>query len=130
MMRFSQRESVLAIGWSNCSPSGVVKNHFVVVPFRLQGRDAAVYRFALHHHARKAAERIVVHPAVLIRGIVAQVVQMDFHQAFLWARPNMLSRTKPSSNSGKTVMMSILIIRLFLQKYKFLFVGRCFSFKK
>ena len=59
------------------------ENHFVVVPFRLQGRDAAVYRFALHHHARKAAERIVVHPAVLIRGIVAQVVQMDFHQAFL-----------------------------------------------
>ena len=36
---------------------------------------------------------------------------------------------KPSSISGKTVMMSILIFSYFCKSSKFLFVGRCFSFK-
>lgn len=62
---------------------GRSENHLVVVAFGLKSCDAAVNRLDLHHHARLAAERIVVDLAVLVGGIVAQIVDTEFHKPFL-----------------------------------------------
>ena len=60
---------------------GCGENNLVVVPFGSQFRDASVYRFALHHHTGKAAERVIVHSAPLVGGVVAQVVEVYLHQS-------------------------------------------------
>ena len=57
--------------------------HFVVVALSFQSRDAAVYRFTLHHHAGKSAVWIIVHSFPLVGRVVTQIVQMDFCQSFL-----------------------------------------------
>ena len=59
------------------------ENHFVVVAFGLQAVDAAFDGLDLHHHAGKASEGVIVHAAVLVLGVVAQVVDVNFGQALV-----------------------------------------------
>ena len=57
--------------------------HLVVVALGLEGADATVYRLNLYHHARVAAEGVVVDLAVAVGGIVAQVMHRNGTQAFI-----------------------------------------------
>ena len=50
------------------------EDHLVVVALSLEGGDAAVDGFALHHHTGAAAIGIVIHTAPFVEGIVAQVM--------------------------------------------------------
>ena len=62
---------------------GCGENDFVVVALGLESGDAGINGLALHHHSRKATKGIVVHAAMLVGGIVAQVVHVDFNEALL-----------------------------------------------
>ena len=42
--------------------------------------DTGVNRLTLHDHTRKASVGIIVHTAVLVGGVVAQVVDMYVHE--------------------------------------------------
>ena len=55
--------------------------HLVVVTFCLQGADASVDGFTLHHHAGESPVGIVVHSAPLVESVVAQVVQVNFRKS-------------------------------------------------
>ena len=55
----------------------------IVVAFSLQGRDATVDRFTLHHHAGASTVWIVVYTFPFVECIVSQVVQMNLCQSFL-----------------------------------------------
>lgn len=44
--------------------------------------NAVVNGLALHDHSRKAAERVVVHTAVFVLGVVTQAVEVDFNEPF------------------------------------------------
>ena len=59
------------------------EDDFVVVTFGLEGTDASVNGLTLHDHAGKAPERVVVDPAVFVSGVVAEVMDMNFHKSFL-----------------------------------------------
>ena len=86
-------------------PVGRGEDHLVVVALGLQCRDTAVDGFTLHHHTGTAAIGIVIHAAPFVEGVVTQVVP------FFSARARIDSCTKPSSISGNTVMISILIYK-------------------
>ena len=58
------------------------ENHFVVVTFGFECRDTVINGLALHHHTCESAIRVVVYPTMLVVGVVAQVVHMNFYQAF------------------------------------------------
>ena len=77
------------------------EDHLVVVALRFQRRDASVDGLALHHHSRRAAERVVVHTAVLVGGVVAQIVQMYFHQSFLLCACKDRGVDKPVEHFGQ-----------------------------
>ena len=59
------------------------ENDLVIVSFFTQMGYAAVDRFYLHHHTRKASIGIVVNTTPLVESIVAQVMDMDFGESFL-----------------------------------------------
>ena len=80
---------------------GRSEDHLVVVALRFQCRDASVDGLALHHHSRRAAERVVVHTAVLVGGVVAQIVQMYFHQSFLLCACKDRGVDKPVEHFGQ-----------------------------
>ena len=61
---------------------GRSEDHFVIVAFGLEGSDATVYRFALHHHSGTAAVGIVIHAAPFVEGVVSQVMQANLRQSF------------------------------------------------
>ena len=58
------------MGWDSSSPSG-------------EGGDATVHRLYLHHHSRFASEGIVVHLAVLVQRVVAQVMHRQSGQSLV-----------------------------------------------
>ena len=60
------------------------EDDLVVVAFSLQRRDTAVDGLTLHHHPRKAAVGIIVHPTPLVQCVVAKVMQPDLCQSFLF----------------------------------------------
>ena len=62
---------------------GRSENYVVVVTLLLKHSDAAVNWFNLHYHTSLAAKRVVVNLAVLVVGIVAQVVDMYLDEALL-----------------------------------------------
>ena len=66
-----------------CLPIGRGIDDFVVFALALQRGDGAVDGFDLHHHARLAPERVVVHAPPFVGRVVAQVVEMDFYQALV-----------------------------------------------
>ena len=59
------------------------EDNLVVFALAFQCGYAAVYGLALHYHAGEPAEGVVVHAAVLVGGVVAQVVHVYFNQSFL-----------------------------------------------
>ena len=56
---------------------------FVVMAFRGEFLDIAENRFHHHHHAGVSAVGIVVHGEAGAQAVFAQVVHVDFGQAFL-----------------------------------------------
>ena len=59
------------------------ENDFVIISFGLECGDACIDGLALHDHAGKASERVVVYALVLVFCVVAEVVQMYFHKSLL-----------------------------------------------
>ena len=62
-----------------------VRSHiddFVVVPFRPQFLDHPEHRLHHHDHAGVAAIAIVIHGEARPEAVLAEVVDVDFHQAF------------------------------------------------
>ncbi len=59
------------------------EDYLIVLTLRLERRNAIVDGLALHHHARKAAKRIVVHTAVLVLRVIAEVVNVNLHKSLL-----------------------------------------------
>ena len=55
----------------------------VVVPLGLQFLDHPEHGLHHHHHAGVAAVAVVVHGQARPEAVFAEVVDMDFHQAFL-----------------------------------------------
>ena len=58
-------------------------NDFVVIPFGTELLDHPEYRLHHHDHAGVAAVTVVVHGEARPQAVLAEVVDMDFHQAFL-----------------------------------------------
>ena len=59
------------------------EDDLVIVTLGLQRADGTVDGFALHHHAGKAPVGVVVHAPPFVKGVVSEVVEVDFCQAFL-----------------------------------------------
>ena len=59
------------------------EDHFVVVTLRFQVAYSAVNRLNLHHHSGFAAEGVIVDLAVAVGGVVAEVMDVDFHETLV-----------------------------------------------
>ncbi len=79
---------------------------FIVAAFALQFLHQLEHRFALHDHARLAAERVVVGGLALVVGIIVEVVDNDFDQPLLLCTLEnrlMERRGQQFGNYGKNV---------------------------
>ena len=64
---------------------GTHVDDFIVVALAFEVGDAVVDRLDHHHHARTGCKRIVVHLVVLVGAVVTEVMQANFHNAFVYS---------------------------------------------
>ena len=79
---FQEREGI-GHGLVEFFSVGRSKNDFVVGSFGFEGGDACIDGAALHHHAGKASERVVVDATVLVGGEIPKVVEVNLYEPLL-----------------------------------------------